>query len=395
MTQAFPSPLEHPLPAVTTPGRQAASAAADLRPGRARCSPRSSRPPPTPTSAGSAWSACSPARCAPDVGRARLRARPVRRARARRPRRRRADRRADLAAGQAAAHRSPPCVAGDICAVAKLTQRRDRRHAVGQGAAAADGAVDHARAAAAGRDRRQVQGRRGQDVAGAGPAGRRGPDAAPGEQRRDRASSCCGAWARRTPTCCSTGCAAGTAWPWRPSELRVPLRETVAARPRAWAGNVKQSGGHGAVRRSATSRWSRCRRARASSSSTRSSAASVPRQFIPSVEKGVRAQMEQGVVGGLPDGRHPGDPVRRQGALGGLLRHGLPEGRRARAADAAAARPRCCCSSRSTSCRVLVADDYVGAVMSDLSVAARPGARHRAGRPAAARWSRPRSPSSS
>ena len=63
--------------------------------------------------------------------------------------------------------------------------RRDRRHAVQQGRAAADGAVGDAGAAAAGRRLGQIQGRRRQDVPGAVPAGRRGPHAAAGEQPRD------------------------------------------------------------------------------------------------------------------------------------------------------------------------------------------------------------------
>ena len=65
---------------------------------------------------------------------ARVRARPGR-PRARGPRRRRAGRRADLAAGQAAAARSPQCAAGDICAVAKLTSAETGDTLSEQGAA--------------------------------------------------------------------------------------------------------------------------------------------------------------------------------------------------------------------------------------------------------------------
>ena len=131
MTEAFPSPAEHPLPAVTTPDGKPVTRP-DLRPGRPAGRRGGQDHRPTRTSAGSAWSGCSPARCArtPSVH---VSGHGLRRSAgtttttstsgsARCPRR-----------WASSSARSPQCAAGDICAVAKLGTRRDRRHAVGQG----------------------------------------------------------------------------------------------------------------------------------------------------------------------------------------------------------------------------------------------------------------------
>ena len=292
---------------------------------RARCWPRWSRPPPTPTSAGSAWSGCSPARCAPTPpctcpatgGRPagthdhdddeRIGAltsplgkqqRPVDAVRGRR----------HLRGGQA-------------------RHGRDRRHAVGQGPPAADGAVVDARAAAAGRDRGQVQGRRGQAVPGPGPAGGRGPDAAAGEQRRDPPAGAVDAWARRTPTCCSTG--------WPPARRRGGNSRPAGAAARD---DRRQGPGPGPERQ-ADRRARRVRHLpRRGRAAGRLGRLRVRRQdrrrrgaapVHPVGGEGRPVADGAGRAGRLPDDRRPGHPVRRQGALGGLLRHGLPEGRAA------------------------------------------------------------------
>jgi elongation factor G len=150
-----------------------------------------------------------------------------------------------------------------------------------------------------------------------------------------------------------------------PVELRVPLRETVAGKAAGLGRNVKQSGGHG--------EFGICRVEIEPLGSgggfefvDKIVGGVVPRQFIPSVEKGVRAQMEQGVLAGYPmvdirvtlfDGKaHSVDSSDMAFQKAG----------RAALRDAAA-KAQVQLLEPVDEVSVLVADDYVGAVMSDLS----------------------------
>jgi elongation factor G len=82
-------------------------------------------------------------------------------------------------------------------------------------------------------------------------------------------------------------------------DLRVPLRETIAGKAQGLGRNVKQTGGHGEygichieiepLEDSASFEFV-----------DKIVGGVVPRQFIPSVEKGVRWQMDQGVTAGYP-----------------------------------------------------------------------------------------------
>ena len=79
----------------------------------------------------------------------------------------------------------------------------------------------------------------------------------------------------------------------------VPLRETLAGRASGHGRHVKQSGGHG--------QYAVCAieveplpRGAGFEFVDRIVGGAIPNQFIPSVEKGVRAQMERGVVAGFP-----------------------------------------------------------------------------------------------
>ena len=147
--------------------------------------------------------------------------------------------------------------------------------------------------------------------------------------------------------------------------LRVPLRETVAGKASGLGRNVKQSGGHG--------EYAICHIELEPLPSgggfefvDKIVGGVVPRQFIPSVEKGVRSQMEQGVIAGYPvvdirvtlyDGKaHSVDSsdMAFQKAGRAALRD---------AADRAQAQ----LLEPVDEISVLIADDYVGAVMSDLS----------------------------
>ena len=147
--------------------------------------------------------------------------------------------------------------------------------------------------------------------------------------------------------------------------LRVSLRETFASSSKGHGRLVKQSGGHG--------QFAVCDievEPLPSGSGfefvDKVVGGSVPRQFITSVEKGVRAQMEKGVAAGYPlldirvtlvDGKsHSVDSsdMAFQQAGGLALREA------AAAASILLLEP-------VDRIRVLVSDEYVGAVMSDLS----------------------------
>jgi elongation factor G len=149
------------------------------------------------------------------------------------------------------------------------------------------------------------------------------------------------------------------------TELRLPLRETVAGKATGLGRNVKQSGGHG--------EFGICHievEPRPSGEGLefidKIVGGVVPRQFIPSVEKGVRAQMEHGVLAGYPmvdirvtlfDGKaHSVDSSDMAFQKAG----------RAALRDAAE-RAQVLLLEPVDEVSVLVADDYVGAVMSDLS----------------------------
>jgi elongation factor G len=148
-------------------------------------------------------------------------------------------------------------------------------------------------------------------------------------------------------------------------ELRVPLRETFAAAASGHGRHVKQSGGHG--------QFAVCDieveplpQGSGFEFVDKVVGGSVPRQFIPSVEKGVRAQMERGLVAGHPvvdikvtlvDGKaHSVDSSDMAFQTAGAL-----------ALRDAAASSRTCLLEPVDEVEVLVPDDLVGAVMSDLS----------------------------
>jgi elongation factor G len=148
-------------------------------------------------------------------------------------------------------------------------------------------------------------------------------------------------------------------------DLRVPLRETVSTSAKGLGRNVKQTGGHG--------EYGICQieveplpNGAGFEFVDKIVGGVVPRQFIPSVEKGVRAQLEQGVLAGYPmtgvrvtlfDGKaHSVDSSDMAFQKAG----------RAALKDAAEkASPRLLEPVDEVS--ILVPDDYVGAVMSDLS----------------------------
>ncbi|MGV0837593.1 elongation factor G-like protein EF-G2 [Mycolicibacterium thermoresistibile] len=148
-------------------------------------------------------------------------------------------------------------------------------------------------------------------------------------------------------------------------DVRVPLRETFGGKARGHGRHVKQSGGHG--------QYAVCDieveplpEGAGFEFVDKVVGGAVPRQFIPSVEKGVRAQMDKGVAAGYPvvdirvtlfDGKaHSVDSSDFAFQMSGAL-----------ALREAAAATRIELLEPVDEVTVLIPDDLVGAVMGDLA----------------------------
>jgi elongation factor G len=150
---------------------------------------------------------------------------------------------------------------------------------------------------------------------------------------------------------------------------QVAYKETLTMPAEGEGRYVRQTGGRGQYGHAKMRVEPRQPTARASSSSTRSSAASIPREFIKPIEQGIKEAMERGMLAG-----YPMDDVKRR-ALRRLVprRRLVGDGLQDRRVDGLQGRPpegAPGAARAGDAVEVVVPEEYMGDIMGDLSAAA-------------------------
>ena len=197
-------------------------------------------------------------------------------------------------------------------------------------------------------------------------AGRRRPvpeGRARGRHQRDRAST---AWASCTCACCWSGCARSTSSRSTRARRASPTARPSPRRPKATTATRSRAAAPASSARSSCAS-SRCRAARGFEFVDAVKGGTIPGQFMPAVEKGVREVLAQRRDRRLPGGGRAGDRLRRQapqrGQQGDRLRHRRPQGLHRRPS----ARRGRSCWSRSCTSRSPRPTHAMGDITGDLS----------------------------
>ncbi len=132
-------------------------------------------------------------------------------------------------------------------------------------------------------------------------------------------------------------------------------------------GNTRNRPAAAASSASASSTWSPCPAAAGFEFVDKIFGGSIPQNYRPAVEKGIRGNRRARLAGRLAGGRFPGHPDRRQVPQRGLVGDGVQDRRLAGLQGAPWRRPSRPSSSRSCPVEITAPEEYMGDIMGDLS----------------------------